>query len=83
METIQEVYQNNILPLTEEERLRLVALIVSDISTGKKNEGNPVEAGGIREIFGTWSGADPNGADNDKIDADLVRAYADNHEDED
>jgi hypothetical protein len=39
--------------------------------------------GGIREMFGTWSSGDPHSADNDKIDADLARAYADNHEDED
>lgn len=49
----------------------------------KKNGEKPGLAGGIREMFGTWSSGDPHSADNDKIDADLARAYADDHEDED
>ncbi len=39
--------------------------------------------GGIREMFGTWSSGNPKSADNEQIDADLAKAYADNHEGED
>lgn len=35
--------------------------------------------GDITKFFGALKGGDPRGADNDKIDADLARAYADDH----
>lgn len=38
--------------------------------------------GDITKFFGMYKGGDPNGSDNEKIDADLARAYADNHETE-
>ncbi len=37
--------------------------------------------GGIREMFGTWKSRNRNSADNELIDADLAKAYADDHED--
>jgi hypothetical protein len=37
--------------------------------------------GGIREMFGTWKSGNPNSADNKQIDADLAKAYAEDHED--
>jgi len=43
----------------------------------------PKRKGDISKFFGTYKGDDPNGSDNEKIDADLARAYAANHEDED
>ncbi len=36
---------------------------------------------GIREMFGTWQSGQANAANNEQIDDDLARAYADNHED--
>jgi hypothetical protein len=81
MQTIQEVYKNNILPLSEKDRLKLVALIVNEIS-GLPKSGVTRRAGRLREMFGSADSGHPNGSDNERIDADLARAYADNHEDE-
>ena len=36
----------------------------------------------LSDLFGTVSLGYPTGADNESIDADLAREYADNHEDE-
>ncbi|MGH9945755.1 MAG: hypothetical protein ACRD6X_00980 [Pyrinomonadaceae bacterium] len=36
--------------------------------------------GAVRKHFGTFNSGDPRSADNDKIDADLAREYADTHE---
>ncbi len=36
----------------------------------------------FRRHFGSVSYDDPNGSDNEKIDADLAREYGDNHEDQ-
>lgn len=79
---VQEVYQKQILPLSEKERLKLAALIISDISNKVETNGEKKQSGGIREMFGSWNSGNPNSADNEQIDADLARAYADTHEDE-
>lgn len=82
---IQEIYRQRILPLSEQERLQLAALIINDLSrhppTGKQ-DAPPKRQGGIRELFGSVSLGYATGANNESIDADLARAYADNHEDE-
>ncbi|MEJ7617778.1 MAG: hypothetical protein WKF30_12630 [Pyrinomonadaceae bacterium] len=80
--TIQEIYQQTILPLPESERLKLVALIINDISRQAENGAQAKRGGGLREMFGTWRSGHPHSADNEQIDLDLARAYADNHEDE-
>jgi len=36
--------------------------------------------GRIQRYFGIWSSGDSHSADNDRIDADLAREYADTHE---
>lgn len=79
---VREIYQNRISPLSEQEQLQLAALIIDKISR-KKSESVEKKSGGIREMFGTWSSGNPNSADNEQIDADLAKAYANNHEDED
>jgi hypothetical protein len=79
---IQEVYQEQILPLDEKERLKLAALIINDISNKPETNGQSKTTGGIREMFGTWSSGSPQSSDNEQIDADLARAYADTHDDE-
>ncbi len=33
----------------------------------------------FEQLFGAWDSGDENSADNERIDADLARAYADNH----
>ncbi|MCY7346721.1 MAG: hypothetical protein LH614_10950 [Pyrinomonadaceae bacterium] len=79
---IQEVYRERILPLDEKERLKLAALIISDISNKPETNGETKSTGGIREMFGSWSSGNPSSSDNERIDADLARAYADTHDDE-
>ena len=34
----------------------------------------------FEELFGSWDSGDENSADNERIDADLAREYADPHE---
>ncbi len=80
--TIQEVYREQILPLNESERLKLAALIINDISNKPEANSDAKTAGGIREMFGTWSSGNPHSSDNEQIDADLARAYEDTHDDE-
>jgi hypothetical protein len=36
---------------------------------------------GIREMFGTWKSGNADSANNNQIDADLAKTYAENHED--
>jgi predicted DNA-binding antitoxin AbrB/MazE fold protein len=36
----------------------------------------------LRRHFGAWRSGDPNSADNERIDADLARAYGSSHEPE-
>jgi len=44
-------------------------------------QGNSIlPRGNLRRRFGTVQGGDPRSADNDRIDADLARAYGDSHE---
>ena len=79
---VQEVYREQVLQLNEKERLKLAALIINDISDKSETNGETKITGGIREMFGTWSSNNPHSSDNEQIDADLARAYADNHDDE-
>ena len=80
--TIQEVYQEQILLLNEKERLKLAALIINDISNKSESNVETESMGGIREMFGTWNSGNPHSSDNEQIDADLAKAYADTHDDE-
>jgi len=82
---IQEIYQRTIRPLSEQEKLQLAALILNEISrapSGAEAQAKPKPKGDITKFFGTYKGDDPDGSDNEKIDADLARAYADDHENE-
>ncbi len=76
-DTIQEVYRERILPLDEKERLKIAALIINDISNKPEANGEMKSTGGIREMFGTWNSGNPHSSDNEQIDADLAKAYAD------
>ncbi|MGH9945118.1 MAG: hypothetical protein ACRD9R_22435 [Pyrinomonadaceae bacterium] len=82
---IREIYQQTIRSLSEQEKLQLAALILNDISRapgGDEAQATPTRQGDITKFFGTAQGGDPQGPDNEKIDADLARAYAGNHENE-
>ncbi|MGI8670374.1 MAG: hypothetical protein ACR2J3_11110 [Aridibacter sp.] len=80
--TIQEIYKQQILPMSEKERLKLAALIINDISNKPETNGDNNQVGSLREMFGSVSLGHPTGANNEKIDEDLAREYASNHEDE-
>ncbi len=83
MQTIQEIYQKTIFPLDETERLKLIELIIRDM-THKKAK--PEKKKGIREMFGMWKGKEFTYEEylqldhNERIDFDLGRAYSDNYE---
>lgn len=79
--TVQELYQQAVRPLPERERLTLAALILQDISQSARAD-QPKRKGDIRKFFGVWKGGAANGSDNERIDRDLARAYADEGEDE-
>ncbi|MFN0279481.1 MAG: hypothetical protein ACKVRN_12930 [Pyrinomonadaceae bacterium] len=64
------------MKLPPAQRQELIAKLSSFPAPTKK-------PGNIRKYFGMVNSGDPNSADNDKIDADLASAYADNHVPED
>jgi len=85
---IQEIYQTAILPLPEKEQLKLASLILEKVV--KKDESINSEGNGeTRAMFGMWEGKEFTYEEylkldhNERIDFDLAKAYADNHEDED
>lgn len=78
---IQEIYRQNILPLSDSEQLKLASLILENI-TKPSNGDNAKSKGSVRDLFGSGSLGYATGADNDSIDADLAKAYLDTHEDE-
>ena len=80
MEDVQDFYRRNVRPMTEEERKQLAALILNELS--RETHEKPKRKGDISKFFGMFDSGDPNSADNERIDADLARAYADNHEDQ-
>jgi len=75
---IQEIYKTTILPLPEKEQLKLASLILERVT---KN-------GETGAVFGMWEGKEITYEEdlkldhNERIDFDLARAYADNHENE-
>jgi hypothetical protein len=80
---VQEIYQQTVRPLSRQEQLELVALIINDI-TGQRTTNGEQKRGGkkLSDLFGSVSLGYPTGIDNEKIDADLAHEYANTHEDE-
>lgn len=79
MQTIQEIYQENILPLSEKEQLKLASLILEKVTNDNAAE-TPKRKGDITKFFGMFDTGDPDGSDNDKIDADLANYYLEDYE---
>ncbi len=82
---VSEFYAQNILPLSEEERRKLLDLIQNDLSNGRETNGadeKPKRNGDITKFFGMFDSGNPDSSNNEQIDRDLARAYADDHEDE-
>ncbi len=82
---VQEFYAQKVLPMSEQERRKLADLIIGDLPNGGKTNGaeeKPKRKGDITKFFGMFDSGNPDSSDNEQIDRDLARAYADNHEDE-
>jgi hypothetical protein len=79
-DSVQDFYRRNVRPMTEKERKQLAALILNELS-GETPE-KPKRQGDITKFFGMFDSGDQKSADSERIDADLARAYADNHEDQ-
>lgn len=77
---IQEIYATAIRPLPDKEKLQLATLILEEV-TKKGEDEKPRRKGDITKFFGMWKGGDENGSDNEQIDRDLARAYAQEYED--
>jgi hypothetical protein len=80
--SVQELYQQAVLPLPERERLELMALIIKDLTRPRTTSGAQKQNGKkLSDLFGMASLGYPTGVDNEQIDADLAREYASTHED--
>ncbi len=77
---IQEIYATAIRPLPDKEKLQLATLILEEVMKKGEDE-EPRRKGDITKFFGMWKGGDENGSDNEQIDRDLARAYAQEYED--
>lgn len=81
---VQEIYTKTVLPLPEKEQLKLASLILERVT---KDDGQKTKDE-VPKIFGMWEGKEFTYEEylrldhNERIDFDLARAYADNHEDE-
>lgn len=83
---IQEIYASAIRPLPDSEKLKLAALILEKVTRQESADGapeRPPRTGDITRFFGMFKSGDPDASDNERIDADLARAYADTHENQD
>jgi hypothetical protein len=82
---IQEIYSASIRPLSDAEKLQIATLILEEV-TGKAPVNGAGRAhkreGDTTQFFGMWKGGAADDSDNEKIDADLARAYANEDGDE-
>jgi hypothetical protein len=77
--TVEEIYTRTIRPLPAGDQLELASIILD----GVVHKDRPRKTGDITKFFGKHKGGARNDSDNDRIDADLARAYADDVEDQD
>jgi hypothetical protein len=82
MSTVQEIYTKTIRPLPDNEKLEIATIILEEVTKRDRTQKGK-RGGDISKYIGMFDTGGPNSADNEKIDADLARAYADDHEDED
>jgi hypothetical protein len=81
--TVQEIYSKTIRPLPDNEKLEIASIILDEVTKKGRNGAARRTGGDVSRFIGMFNTGDPDSADNEKIDADLARAYADTHEDED
>ncbi len=80
---IQEFYRQNVRPLSAQDRLRLAALIINELTPAldATDEAHSLKRkGDISRFFGAWSSGDLDSANNERIDADLAREYGATHD---
>ena len=87
---VQQIYQQTISPLPDDEQLKLASLILEKVIGKNANENQlPRATGALPKTFGMWQGKEFTHEEylqldhNERIDFDLARAYANNHEDAD
>lgn len=78
---LNKLYQRTIVPLSEEEQLRLASLIIESVASRQHRRQS--DQGNVRELFGSADLGQGTGTDNDQIDADLAEEYLDSHEGDD
>ncbi len=80
---IQEFYRRNVRPLSAQDRLRLAALIINELTPAldTTDEAHSRQRkGDISRFFGAWDSGDPDSANNERIDADLAHEYGATHD---
>lgn len=65
------------LRLPPEQQREVVRTLSERLRTRKRRTG-----GDVTKFFGTFHSSNPNGSDNEKIDADLADSYLDTHDSE-
>lgn len=81
---VNELYQQTVRPMSEQERLELIALIIYDLKQQRITNGEIMRSGRkLSDLFGSVSLGYPTGIDNEKIEADLAHEYGNTHEDDD
>ncbi|MDT7602201.1 MAG: hypothetical protein QOF61_198 [Acidobacteriota bacterium] len=86
MSDVQEIYAQTVRQLPLQDRLRLAALILDEITTPANltlNEAQRRDAlAKLLRHAGAARSGDARSADNEQVDADLAREYAATHEGE-
>lgn len=80
--TVEQIYSETIRPLPDIEKLEIASKILDEVTKKGRNEEPRQRGGDISKFFGIYKGGDLDGSDNEKIDADLARAYAERQEGE-
>ena len=81
--TVEQIYSKTIRPLHDSEKLEIASRILDDVRKKDRNGEPRQKSGDISKFIGMFNSGDPDSANNERIDADLARAYADTHEDAD
>lgn len=80
MQTVLEIYENAIRPLSPNDQIKLASLILDRVSETNGKERTEKNGGDISQFFGMFDSGHPNGADNEQIDRDLEGAYLEDFE---
>ena len=78
--TLHELYFQTIRPLSEQQRLELMALIANDLARPRSTDELQESPGKkLADLFGSANLGYATGIDNEQIDADLAWEYANTH----